>query len=100
MPVVRRTAQADEDLIDIWVYIAADNPQAADGLLDEIESKCLLLAEQPCLGPARPDIAPELRYFPVGRYLILYREIAEGIEAVRVIHGARELSRLFPPPRG
>lgn len=100
MPVVRRTARADEDLIDIWLYIASDNPQAADGLLDDFESKFLLLAEQPRLGPARPDIAPELRYFPVGSYLILYREIADGIEAVRVIHGARELSRLFPPPSG
>ncbi|HRC73918.1 MAG TPA: type II toxin-antitoxin system RelE/ParE family toxin [Candidatus Competibacter sp.] len=100
MPVVRRTAQADEDLIDIWVYIASDNPQAADGLLDDFENAFLLLAGQPRLGPARPDIAPKLRYFPVGNYLILYREIAGGIEAVRVIHGAREFSRLFPPVRG
>lgn len=95
MPIVQRTEQADEDLMDIWAYIAQDNPRAADRLSDEIESKFLLLAEQPYLGPARPDIAPELRYFPVGNYLILYREIAEGIEIVRVIHGARRLSNLF-----
>jgi len=100
MPVVRRTARADQDLIDIWIYIATDNPNAADGLLDDFENAFLLLAGQPRLGPARPDIAPELRYFPVGRYLILYREIADGIEVVRVLHGARELSRLFPPPGG
>lgn len=95
MPIVQRTEQADEDLMDIWAYIAQDNPRAADRLSDEIESKFLLLAEQPYLGPARPDIAPELRYFPVGNYLILYREIADGIEVARVIHGARRLSNLF-----
>lgn len=95
MPIVQRTEQADEDLMDIWAYIAQDNPRAADRLSDEIESKFILLAEQPYLGPARPDIAPELRYFPVGNYLILYREIAEGIEVARVIHGARRLSNLF-----
>lgn len=95
MPVVQRTAQADEDLLDIWAYIAQDNPKAADKLADEIENKFILLAGQPQLGPARPDIASELRHFPVGNYLILYREIAEGIEVVRVIHGARRLSNLF-----
>ncbi len=95
MPTVRKTAQADEDLIDIWVYIAQDNPEAADGLLDEIEDKLVLLSEQPRLGRARPDIAPELRYFPVGNYLILYRERTGGIEVVRVVHGARRLNGLL-----
>ena len=95
MPIVQRTEQADEDLMDIWVYIAQDNPKAADKLSDEIERKFILLAGQPYLGPARPDIAPELRYFPVGSYLILYREITDGIEVVRVIHGARRLNSLL-----
>ncbi|MCB1581339.1 MAG: type II toxin-antitoxin system RelE/ParE family toxin [Alphaproteobacteria bacterium] len=95
MSLVRRTRQADEDLIEIWVYIAQDNPLAADHWLDEIEDKFRLLSEQPRLGPARPDIAQGLRYFPVGNYLILYREMTEGVEIVRVVHGARRLSRLF-----
>lgn len=95
MPIVQKTAEADEDLIGIWGYIATDNPKAADSLLDEIEGKFILLSEQPRLGPARPDIALELRYFPVGSYLIFYREIDNGIEVVRVVHGARRLTNLF-----
>lgn len=95
MPTVQRTAQADEDLIDIWVYIAQDNRDAADHLLDEFEKKFTLLAGQPRLGAARSDIAPGLRHFPAGNYLILYREIGPGIEVVRVVHGARRLSSLF-----
>ena len=91
MGVLKRTAQAEEDLINIWVYIAQNNPAAADRMLDELDAKCLLLADNPQLGPARPDIATDLRHFPVGSYLILYREIAEGIEVVRVSHGARRL---------
>ena len=35
---------------------------------------CTLLAKNPRLGPARPDLAPDLRYFPVDSYLILYRQ--------------------------
>ena len=96
MPDLRRTAQAEEDLINLWLYIAQDNPDAADRLLNEIEDKCVLLAANPQLGPARPDNAPDCRSFPVGRYLILYRPIPDGIEVVRVVHGSRRLEDLFP----
>ncbi|NCC21438.1 MAG: type II toxin-antitoxin system RelE/ParE family toxin [Alphaproteobacteria bacterium] len=95
MPTIQRTAQAEEDLIDIWLYIAHDDIRAADRFLDEIEEKSLLLADQSSLGPARPDIAPGLRYFPVRRYLILYRQITGGIEVVRVVHGARDVPTLM-----
>jgi toxin ParE1/3/4 len=95
VPIIKRTAQAEEDLIDIWLYIANDDVRAADRLLDEIEGNFSLLAEQPRLGPARPDIAPALRYLPVRRYLILYREIADGVEIVRVVHGARDVQALM-----
>jgi toxin ParE1/3/4 len=36
---IRRTALAEGDLIDIWLYIAAENPGAADRLLDRIERR-------------------------------------------------------------
>ena len=96
MPELRRTAQAEEDLIELWLYIAQDNPSAADRLLEEIEDKCSLLAAHPQLGRARPDIARDCRAFPVGRYLILYRLLPDGIEVVRVVQGSRRLEDLFP----
>lgn len=98
MPTVKRTAQAEEDLIDIWLYIAHDDVRAADRVLDEIEKTCSLLADQPGLGPAKSDIAPDLRYCPVRRYLILYRQVTDGIEVVRVVHGARDVPRLMANP--
>jgi toxin ParE1/3/4 len=98
MPTIKRTARADEDLIDIWLFIAHDDVRAADRVLDDIEEKLLLLADQPDLGPARPDIAPDLRYFPVRRYLILYRQITDCIEIVRVVHGARDVPTLMADP--
>ncbi len=52
------------------------------------------LADNPLMGPARPDIAPEFRYHPVGNYLLLYRIVSGGIEVVRVVHGARDLLNL------
>lgn len=97
MTRVTHTRQARQDLFSIWSYIAEDSPAAADRLLDAIDEKCALLADHPRLGPARPDLAPDLRYLPVGSYLILYREIATDVEIVRVLHGARNLNAIFHP---
>jgi toxin ParE1/3/4 len=47
------------------------------------------------MGRERIDIAPLVRSFPVNNYLIFYRLIEEGIEIVRVIHGARNIPNLF-----
>ncbi len=83
--------RAEADLLEIWLYIAQDSPRAADRLLDRIEAQCRLLADNPRLGRARPEIAPDARAWIVGRYLILYRARDDGIEVVRVVHGAREI---------
>jgi toxin ParE1/3/4 len=90
-----RTRRAEEDLIEIWTFIAADDAYAADRLLDRIDAACALLAENPALGLARPDLRPDFRYYPLGRYLILYRIAGASVEIVRVVHGARDLPRLL-----
>ncbi len=90
-----RSRRAEEDLIEIWTFIAQDDLAAADRLLDRIDAACAHLAENPALGPARRDLAADLRYFVVGAYLILYRKADVGVEIVRVMHGARHLPNLF-----
>ena len=95
MPEITVSQQARQDLIDIWRYVADDNPDAADRLLDTLDTKIALLLDHPLLGPARPDIAPNLRYLIADNYLILYRVRKESVEIVRVLHGARNLSVLF-----
>lgn len=95
MPRLTRTRQAEEDLIEIWTFIAQDDMAAADRLLERIDEVCGLLVENPQLGPARPDLRPELRYMSVARYLILYRITSKAVEIVRVVHGARDLPSLL-----
>jgi toxin ParE1/3/4 len=86
--------KAQADLLEIWLYVAQDSARAADRLLDRIEAQCRLLADNPRLGKARPEIASDARAWIVGRYLVLYRERDEGIEVVRVVHGAREIEHI------
>jgi toxin ParE1/3/4 len=87
-----RTRRARQDLVDIWRYVAADDPAAADRLLDALDDKCGLLAQHPHLGPARDDIRQGLRYLVHGDYLILYRIVGPDVEIVRVVHARRDVS--------
>jgi toxin ParE1/3/4 len=49
----------------------------------------------PGIGRQREDLAPRLRGFPFGNYVIFYRPMENGVEIVRVLHGARDLPPLF-----
>lgn len=93
MPRRARTPRARQDLIDIWLWIAAENPTAADRFLDSIDEKLQLLAASPRLGPFRPDMAKGVSILPVRRYLVLYRENREGIEVVRIVHAMRQIKQ-------
>jgi|SRR3954447_10244262 toxin ParE1/3/4 len=95
MPRLLKTPEARLDLIEIGAYIEADNPDAADRLLDLFEEKFRLLAEFPGMGRTRDELVPGLRSFPVGKYLIFYFPLADGIDVVRVVHGARNLRKIL-----
>lgn len=95
MGTVLRTTQAHWDLVDIATELGRKNPVAADELLDTIEDKCKLLAQFSEMGRRREELAPGLRSFPVGSYIIFYRGRADGIQVIRVLHAARDLPQLF-----
>jgi len=95
MPIVHRTGEAELDRVEITLHIARDNPAAAERLLETIDDKCRLLARMPELGRKRPDLAPNLRSLPVGNYVIFYRSEMDGIQVIRVLHGARDIPALF-----
>src|SRR6266516_3704082 len=95
MGTILRTTKAHWDLVQISTDVGGEDPVAADRLLDIIDEKCRLLAQFPAMGRRREDLAPDLRSFPAGNYLIFYRPITEGIQVIRVLHGARDLPPLF-----
>jgi toxin ParE1/3/4 len=65
---------AEADLTDIWEFIAQDNSEAADRLIDEIHEKCQSLAARPRAGRQRPDLDPSIRSFAIGNYILLSRK--------------------------
>jgi toxin ParE1/3/4 len=86
---------ASRDLEEVEEYISRDNPDAAARLIFLIREKCGVLSRQSKIGRDCSELFPGLRGFPVGNYLIFYLPAKEGIEVVRVLHGARDLPSLF-----
>ena len=85
---------AQQDLSDIFDYIARDKPIAAANWIEKIEEKCKLIATTPEFGERRPEYGTEFRSSVVGRYVIFFRPIENGIEVVRVIAGDRDFRSL------
>lgn len=94
MARVRFARAARTDLKDISAYIASDNPAAASHFTDRVLKKCALLAEYPAIGRLRPDLKPGLRSSPFERYVIFYWAAEDGIIVARVLHSARDITRL------
>jgi len=95
MAKLLRTPQANEDLLSIWNYVASDNTDAADTLLLQLGEQCKLLAKNRRLGQSADQYRKGLRRFPFGNYLIFYLAFADGIEVIRILHGARDLEGLL-----
>mgnify|MGYP003376663074 CR=1 FL=1 len=88
------TPLAQRDLQDIRNSIAADHPKAATQHLHILREKCQQLADSPGLGVKREDYCG-LHRFPVGHYLIFYRPTVEGVDVIRILHGARDIERII-----
>jgi toxin ParE1/3/4 len=64
-------------------------------LRSEIDRKLQALSRRPAMGRVRSELAPELRSFPVGRYVVFYLPCPDGIDIVRVLHGARDIETVL-----
>lgn len=97
MPAYSLTKPAENDLFSIWRYVADDNPQATDMVLDLIDAQCRLLASNPKIGRSRDDLATGLLSLPVSKaswrsqYLLFYRQQKDGIEVIRILEGHQNI---------
>jgi toxin ParE1/3/4 len=97
--IVHDRAKADVD--DIADYIATDSIDAALRFYQAAQDAFNLLADFPGAGARQsvPDPAfAQLRSWPITgfrKYLICYLPLSDGVEIVRVIHGAQDVNRVF-----
>ena len=92
MPV----AQAELD--GIWIYFAAasGSVEIAKRQIEKIEKCFSLLVGSPKAGRRRDhDLGANLRSFPVGEYVVVYRIEDSGPLILRVTRGSRDLKALI-----
>jgi len=83
---------ADADLDEVWDYIAADSPDAADHWTGRLFEAFEAIGRTPGIGHTRSDLTPHpLLFWPVGAYLIIYRAERRPVEIVAVTRGSRDI---------
>ena len=96
MATVNFAQSARTDLLEVWLFIAEENLNAADRVLETIEQEAGILATQPLMGRARPDLAHDIRTWPTSTsYTLFYVAESDNITVVRVLHHARDVQRVL-----
>jgi len=92
---------ASQDIDEIVDYFALVNTQAAQDFVNDLQSCFALLSENAKIGVQREYRAKALasmRMFPLKKfssYLVFYMADDQTIDIVRVLHGKRDIERLF-----
>jgi toxin ParE1/3/4 len=96
MPTLTWAPRARQDIIGLWRYYAARNPDAADRLIDEVERVARLLSENPMIGVGRSELGPGVRTFVAARiFVVAYRVLEDGVDVLAVVHHARDVRRVL-----
>jgi toxin ParE1/3/4 len=81
------TELAKQDLRSIGRYTQATwGREQRNTYLTKIDASFHLLAVEPQLGRSCDDLRLGYRKYPVGKHLIFYRQSANGIEIIRILH--------------
>ncbi|MBX9673464.1 MAG: type II toxin-antitoxin system RelE/ParE family toxin [Candidatus Obscuribacterales bacterium] len=95
MREVRFSPQAAYDLEEIYNQIFEQDHNAADRLLDSIETRCKILSGMPNSGRNRNELLKGLQSATEGSYVIFYLTIKDEIVIVRILHSKRDIEKLF-----
>ena len=95
---VRLLSIAEQDLVDLVSYLAAENARAAAEVLDQIEARLEALQSHPFAGrvPHNPKLtALGYRVLVIDNYLVFYKVKGNAVLVYRILHGARDLLRVL-----
>lgn len=90
--------QTRSSLAKIYDYIVLEsgNKKTASDFVQKLRRKCEQLASHSFhMGSLRPDLGEDIRSYPYGNYLILFRYTAEAMEVAMIVEGHRDIESLF-----
>lgn len=98
---VYRRKRVEQDILEHFEYLLGERPEAALRFVEAVEAAFERLAGMPLIGVARPfnrSGLGDIRMWPVPdfeKFLIFYRPRPDGIEAMRVIYGMRDIPAIM-----
>jgi toxin ParE1/3/4 len=90
--------KAQQDILEAIDWISRDNPDAALGLLRELEEALAKIGTHPLIGHHRPDLTSEnYRFLTLAGYpyVVIYEATRSPPVAARILHGARDIPALL-----
>ena len=86
------SAQAQDDLFEIWRRIARDSVKPANRIENEFQELFAALGRMPAQGHTRRDLTSRpVLFFPMYSFLIVYQPDARPIRIMAVLRGRRNL---------
>jgi len=100
--IIRWRSKARQDLIDIFRHLAREAKlQTAGRFLVQAEATFARLANGPHIGSryeAEDHLLDQVHFLPISRfrkYLVFYLPRDDGIDVIRVLHGARDIPSIL-----
>ena len=97
---VRVSEEAEQDLIDIYRYLAIhDSVEKAAYILEQLEQLCSSLAELPVRGHIPPELdrigVTNYREVHFKPYRVIYEVIGQDVFVHRILDGRRDMQSLL-----
>lgn len=81
-------------LFDDHIYIALENPVAADRFVFDLEAKVRAFADGGLTGVRRAELGQGLRSFTYQKRIVVFKATEEELIVLRILHGHQDLSAI------
>jgi antitoxin ParD1/3/4/toxin ParE1/3/4 len=100
MTLYEVSAEAQNDLFEIWCRIAEDSVELANRIEDEFHSLFASLGRMPAQGHTRKDLtARPVLFVPLYSFLVVYQPDGIPIQILAVLRGKRDVKRVLSERR-
>src|ERR1022692_3507108 len=90
------SAEAQDDLFEIWRRIADDNIDLANRIDNEFHELFVSLGEMPRQGHTRKDLTQRpVLFFPLYSFMVVYQPEVKPIRIMAVLRGSRNVKRIL-----
>ena len=96
MTLYEVSAEAQNDLFEIWSHIAEDSPDLANRIDAEFHQLFASLGRTPRQGHSRKDLTSRpVLFFPMYSFLVIYQPEIKPLRIIAVLRGRRDVKRVL-----